>query len=66
MVLLECLFEAGNDRNNNLLWHFFGKESTYDQSNVQELLFDAGILCPPVDRKLIAAYLRYFKSRGYL
>ncbi len=66
MVLLECLFEAGNDRNNNLLWHFFGKEATYDQSNVQELLFDAGILCPPVDRKLIAAYLRYFKSRGYI
>ncbi len=64
MVLLECLFESGNERNNNVLWHFFGKESVYDQSNVERLLFGSGISCSPVDQKRIAAYLRHFIATG--
>ncbi len=66
MVLLECLFEAGNASNPNILRHFTGRDPIYDTSNAKILLGQSGITCPPVDQKMIGAYLDYFKTRGYL
>ncbi|MCD7866143.1 MAG: thioester reductase domain-containing protein [Clostridiales bacterium] len=66
MVLLECLFEAGNDNNPNVLRHFVSKNPVYDTSNTRLLLGQSGISCPPVDQKYIAAYLRYFKAKHYI
>lgn len=66
MVLLECLFENGNDSNPNVLRHFIGNDPVYDMSNTKLLLGQSGIKCPPVDQEMIAAYLRYFKSKGYI
>ncbi|MCC8028621.1 MAG: thioester reductase domain-containing protein [Lachnospiraceae bacterium] len=66
MVLLECLFEAGNDSNPNVLRHFVSKNATYDTGNARLLLGRSGITCPPVDQKYIAAYLKHFKSKHYI
>ena len=66
MVLLECLFEGGTDRNPNVLRHFVGKDPVYDTSNTRLLLGQSGISCPPVNQKMIAAYLKYFKKKGYI
>ncbi|MCD8364678.1 MAG: thioester reductase domain-containing protein [Clostridiales bacterium] len=66
MVLLECLFESGTESNPNVLWHFFGKAPVYGTGNTNLLLGHTGITCPQVDQKMIAAYLTYFKSRGYI
>ena len=66
MVLLECLFEVGNDRNPNVLRHFTGKDPVYDIRNTRRLLESSGIRCPAVDQKMIAAYLEYFRKKGYI
>lgn len=66
MVLLECLFETGNDSNPNILRHFAGKDPVYDMSNTKLLLNQSGIKCPPVDQEMMNAYLKYFKSREYI
>lgn len=64
LAILECLFEAGTDANPGILRHFIGKDTTYDISKTALLLNGTGIKCPPVDTKMIAAYLRYFKKLG--
>lgn len=66
MVLLECLFEVGNDRNPNVLRHFTGKDPVYDIRNTRRFLESSGIRCPAVDQKMIAAYLEYFRKKGYI
>ncbi|MCD8046168.1 MAG: thioester reductase domain-containing protein [Clostridiales bacterium] len=66
MVLLECLFETATETNTNLLWHFFGKDSVYETGNTDLLLGQSGIRCPEVGRKMIAAYLAYFRSKNYI
>ncbi len=66
MVLLECLFEAGNDRNPNLVKRVVGRNPIYDMTNTRLLLGLSGIKCPPIDEKMIGAYLAYFKSQGYI
>ncbi|MCD7981752.1 MAG: thioester reductase domain-containing protein [Clostridiales bacterium] len=66
MALLECLFEAGNSNNPNVLRHFVTKNPVYDTGNTRLLLNRSGITCPPVEQKYIAAYLRYFKSKHYI
>lgn len=66
MVLLECLFEAGNESNPNILRHFVGRDPVYDMSNTRMLLGRSDITCQPVDQKMMAAYLRYFKAEGYI
>lgn len=66
MALLECLFEKGNERNPGVLRHFMGQDPVYDMSNTRLLLGQSGISCPPVNRKMIAAYLKYFKKKSYI
>ncbi|MCD8230294.1 MAG: thioester reductase domain-containing protein [Clostridiales bacterium] len=66
MVLLECLFETATSGNTSVLWHFIGKDSTYETGNAALLLGQSGIHCPEVDQKMIAAYLAYFKSKKYI
>ncbi|MCD8299971.1 MAG: thioester reductase domain-containing protein [Clostridiales bacterium] len=66
MVLLECLFESGNDRNPNLISHVTGRNPIYDMTNTRLLLGLSGIKCSPIDRKMIGAYLEYFKAQGYI
>lgn len=66
MVLLECLFEAGNDSNPNILRHFVGRDPVYDTKNTTLLLSHSGISCPPVNQHMIEAYLNYFEAKGYI
>ena len=66
LALLECLFEAGTDANPGILRHFIGKNTTYDTSNTSLLLNGTGITCPVIDKKRIAAYLKYFAKLGYI
>ncbi|MCD7922400.1 MAG: thioester reductase domain-containing protein [Clostridiales bacterium] len=66
MVLLECLFEAGNDSNPNVMRRFVSRNPIYDTGNTRLLLGQSGISCPPVNQKYIAAYLRYFKTKKYI
>ncbi len=66
MVLLECLFEAANSSNNNVLWHFFTRDSIYDMTNTYLLLGGSDISCDPVDTKRIAAYLKYFRKNDFI
>lgn len=66
MALLECLFEEGSESNPNVMGHFLGKDPLYDRSNTRLLLGRSGIQCPPVDQERIAAYLRYFRAKGYI
>ncbi len=66
MALLESLFEDGSGPNPSLLQHFIGLDPVYDMSNTRLLLGGSGIKCPPVGRKMIGAYLNYFKSQGYI
>ena len=62
--LLACLFESGTDANPGVLRHFIGKDTVYDCTKANLLLNQSGISCPPVDEKLFAAYLNYFKKNG--
>jgi hypothetical protein len=48
------------------LRHFVGKDTTYDMTNTTLLLNQSGITCPPIDKKMIDAYLKYFKKLGYI
>ncbi len=66
MVLLESLFETGDERYPSLLRHFVGLDPVYDMSNTRLLLSRSGIHCRPVDQKMMQAYLNYFQSQGYL
>ncbi len=66
MVLLESLFENGDGRYPSMVRHFIGLDPVYDTSNTRLLLGLSGIKCRPVDQKMIAAYLHYFKSQGYI
>ncbi len=47
-----------------VLRHFIGKDTVYDCTKANLLLNQSGISCPPVDEKLFAAYLNYFKKNG--
>lgn len=64
LTLLACLFESGTDANPGVLRHFIGKDTVYDCTKANLLLNQSGISCPPVDEKLFAAYLNYFKKNG--
>ena len=64
LAILECLFESGTEANPGILRHFMGKDTVYDTTNTDLLLNQSGISCPPIDQKMIAAYLRYFKKLG--
>lgn len=64
MALLACLFESGTENNPGVLRHFIGRDTIYDTANANLLLNQSGISCPPIDRKMIAAYLEYFKKLG--
>lgn len=66
MVLLESLFEVGNDANPGVLHHFVGRDTVYDTANTNLLLNQSGISCPTVDRRYMAAYLSYFKKQGWI
>jgi thioester reductase-like protein len=66
MTLLACLFERGTETNPGVLRHFVGKDTTYDMTNTTLLLNQSGITCPPIDKKMIDAYLKYFKKLGYI
>ncbi len=66
MALLESLFEDGSGPNPSLIQHFIGLDPVYDMSNTRLLLGGSGIKCPPVGRKMMKAYLNYFKSQGYI
>ncbi len=66
MVLLESLFETGDERYPSLLRHFIGLDPVYDMSNTRLLLSRSGIHCRPIDQKMMQAYLNYFKSQGHI
>ncbi len=66
MALLESLFENGSGRNPSLVRHFVGLDPVYDRSNTRMLLGGSGIKCRPVDQKMMAAYINYFRSQGYI
>ena len=66
LAMLECLFEFGSENNPGILRHFTGRNTVYDTSHTDLLLNGTGISCPPVNRKMIAAYLRYFEKLGYI
>ena len=66
LAVLECLFESGTETNPGILRHFTGIDTTYDTSQTSLLLNGSGIRCPAIDRKMIAAYLRYFEKLGYI
>ena len=66
LAMLECLFESGTESNPGILRHFAGRNTSYDTSHTSLLLNATDIKCPPIDRKMIAAYLRYFEKNGYI
>ncbi|MCC8141395.1 MAG: thioester reductase domain-containing protein [Lachnospiraceae bacterium] len=66
MVLLESLFETGDERYPSIVRHFIGIDPVYDMSNARLLLSQSGIRCRPVDEKMIRAYLKYFRSQGLI
>ncbi len=66
MVLLESLFETGDERYPSLLRHFIGLDPVYDMSNTRLLLSRSGIHCRPIDQKMMQAYLDYFRSQGHI
>ena len=64
LAILECLFETGTESNPGILRHFVGRDTIYGTTNTDLLLNHTGISCPPIDQKMIAAYLKYFKKLG--
>jgi hypothetical protein len=48
------------------LHYLFLKRPPFDGRNVQEGLANSGIVCPPVDRKLIEGYIAYWMEIGFL
>ena len=66
LAILSCLFDVGTDSNPGVMRHFMGKNPKYDTSKTALLLNRTGIRCPEIDRKMVAAYLAYFRKLGYI
>ncbi len=66
LSVLECLFENDGSSKPSMLRHFLSKETIYDATNTKIFLEGTGIMCPPIDDRMIAAYLRYFRKLGYI
>ncbi len=66
MALLVSLFESGSDRYPSFVRHFVGTDPVYDTSNTRMLLGRSGIRCRPVGQKMMRAYIKYFRSQGYI
>ena len=48
------------------LSHWFSREPNVEVARTRKALANSGIVCPEIDEKMMALYLSYFISQGYL
>ncbi|NSC22983.1 amino acid adenylation domain-containing protein [Streptomyces albus subsp. chlorinus] len=46
--------------------YFAGTFPDFDRTNAERAAADSGLVCPPVDARLLDLYLRHFRDVGYL
>ncbi|MCM1399345.1 MAG: thioester reductase domain-containing protein [Clostridium sp.] len=66
LKILACLFDGDGGNEDSIIRRYSDNEAIFDTSNTDAFLKGSDITCPPVDKELISAYLRYFAEKGYI